>query len=70
MSKNRAVWNNKVNHNIYWKVHLMTVMQLSESTEMYLKAMAEMSDHDVVAIARLAERLGVTPVSANEMVRR
>ncbi len=48
----------------------MTVMQLSESTEMYLKAMAEMSDHDVVAIARLAERLGVTPVSANEMVRR
>ncbi len=48
----------------------MTTMQLSESTEMYLKAMAEMSDHDVVAIARLAERLGVTPVSANEMVRR
>ena len=48
----------------------MTVMQLSESTEMYLKAMAELSDHDVVAIARLAERLGVTPVSANEMMRR
>ena len=48
----------------------MTAMQLSESTEMYLKAMAEMSDHDVVAIARLAERLGVTPVSANEMMRR
>lgn len=48
----------------------MTVMQLSESTEMYLKAMAELSGHDVVAIARLAERLGVTPVSANEMVRR
>ena len=48
----------------------MTVLQLSESTEMYLKAMAEMSDHDVIAIARLAERLGVTPVSANEMVRR
>ena len=48
----------------------MTTMQLSESTEMYLKAMAEINDHDVVAIARLAERLGVTPVSANEMVRR
>jgi DtxR family Mn-dependent transcriptional regulator len=48
----------------------MTVLQLSESTEMYLKAMAEMSDHDVIAIARLADRLGVTPVSANEMVRR
>ncbi len=48
----------------------MTVMQLSESTEMYLKAMAEMSDHDVVSIARLAERLGVTPVSVNEMIKR
>jgi DtxR family Mn-dependent transcriptional regulator len=48
----------------------MTVMQLSESTEMYLKAMAEMSDHDVIAIARLAERLGVTHVSVNEMMRR
>lgn len=48
----------------------MTTMQLSESTEMYLKAMAEINDHDVVAIARLAERLGVTPVSANEMMRR
>lgn len=42
---------------------------LSESTEMYLKAMAELGDRDV-AIARLAERLGVTNVSANEMMRR
>ena len=48
----------------------MTVKQLSESTEMYLKTMVEMSDHDVVVIGRLAERLGVTPVSANEMVKR
>ncbi len=48
----------------------MIVQQLSESTEMYLKALTELSDHDVVAIARLAERLGVTPVSVNEMVRR
>jgi DtxR family Mn-dependent transcriptional regulator len=48
----------------------MIAQQLSESTEMYLKAMAELSGDDVVAIARLAERLGVTPVSVNEMVRR
>ncbi len=48
----------------------MIVKQLSESTEMYLKAMAEISGRDVVAIGRLAERLGVTPVSANEMVKR
>lgn len=43
--------------------------QLSESVEMYLKAMAELGDRHV-AIARLAERLGVTNVSANEMMRR
>jgi DtxR family Mn-dependent transcriptional regulator len=48
----------------------MTVKQLSESTEMYLKTMVEMNDRDVVVIGRLAERLGVTPVSANEMVKR
>jgi len=47
----------------------MSVQQLSESTEMYLKAMSELGDRDV-AIARLAERLSVTHVSANEMVRR
>ena len=44
--------------------------QLSESTEMYLKAMLELGDRDVVAVGRLAERLSVTPVSANEMMRR
>ncbi len=43
---------------------------LSESTEMYLKAMVEISDHDTVTVSRLAERLRVSPVSANEMVRR
>lgn len=48
----------------------MTVRHLSESTEMYLKAIVELSDRDVLAISRLAERLNVTPVSANEMVRR
>lgn len=47
----------------------MSVPQLSESTEMYLKAMAEMGDRNV-AISRLAERLNVTHVSANEMMRR
>ncbi|MBE0672645.1 MAG: metal-dependent transcriptional regulator [Anaerolineales bacterium] len=48
----------------------MTVMHLSESTEMYLKAMAELGGQDAIAAARLAERLNVTPVSVNEMVRR
>jgi DtxR family Mn-dependent transcriptional regulator len=44
--------------------------QLSESIEMYLKAMIELSDREKVAVGRLAERLNVTPVSANEMVRK
>jgi DtxR family transcriptional regulator, Mn-dependent transcriptional regulator len=44
--------------------------QLSESMEMYLKAMLEMSDREPATVGRLAERLSVTPVSANEMVRR
>ena len=48
----------------------MTLPQLSESTEMYLKAMAELGGGEAVAIGRLAERLSVTAVSANEMVRR
>jgi DtxR family transcriptional regulator, Mn-dependent transcriptional regulator len=47
----------------------MSVLHLSESTEMYLKAMAELGDRDV-AISRVAERLGVTHVSANEMMRK
>jgi len=37
---------------------------------MYLKAMAELGDGEVVPIGRLAERLNVTPVSANEMIKR
>lgn len=48
----------------------MNSKPMSESTEMYLKAIAELGDRDAVAVARLAERLGVTNVSANEMVRR
>ncbi len=42
-----------------------------EAVEMYLKTIAELSDdHSLVIIARIAERLGVTPVSANEMIKR
>jgi len=48
----------------------MLAPHLSQSTEMYLKAMVEMDDREAVSIGRLAERLSVTPVSANEMVRR
>lgn len=44
--------------------------QLSESSEMYLKAMVELGAGDRVAVGRLAGRLGVTNVSANEMVHR
>jgi len=46
------------------------MFQMTESTEMYLKAMAEIGAGDVVAVGRLATRLGVTNVSANEMMRR
>lgn len=48
----------------------MLVQHLSQSTEMYLKAMFEMNGDEAVAVGRLAERLSVTPVSANEMIRR
>lgn len=47
----------------------MSFPHLTESTEMYLKAMAEISDGNV-SIARLAGRLSVTPVSANEMIKK
>src|SRR6266496_6223476 len=46
------------------------MFQMTESAEMYLKAMAEIGAGDVVAVGRLATRLGVTNVSANEMMRR
>lgn len=46
------------------------MLQMSESTEMYLKAMAELGPDPVIAVGRLAGRLGVTNVSANEMVHR
>ena len=48
----------------------MQSVTLSESIEMYLKSLAELRADEPVAIARLAERVGVTQVSANEMVRR
>jgi DtxR family transcriptional regulator, Mn-dependent transcriptional regulator len=43
----------------------------SEAIEMYLKTIAELSDgRSPIVIARVAERLGVSPVSANEMMKR
>lgn len=48
----------------------MILQHLSESTEMYLKAIAEADDRDAVAVSRLADRLSVTTVSVNEMVHR
>jgi DtxR family transcriptional regulator, Mn-dependent transcriptional regulator len=43
----------------------------NETVEMYLKTIAELSESDSpVIIARVAERLGVSPVSANEMMKR
>jgi DtxR family Mn-dependent transcriptional regulator len=43
----------------------------SESVEMYLKTVAELGgEHGPVPIGRVAERLGVSPVSANEMMKR
>lgn len=43
----------------------------NEAVEMYLKTIAELtSDGTPVVIARVAERLGVSPVSAGEMVKR
>lgn len=46
-------------------------MAESESTEMYLKTILELEDQgEPIAISRMAERLGVSAVSANEMVKR
>ncbi|MAT98417.1 MAG: transcriptional regulator [Anaerolineaceae bacterium] len=43
----------------------------NETVEMYLKTIAELSDGGApVIIARIAERLGISPVSANEMMKR
>ncbi|GJM40859.1 MAG: iron-dependent repressor [Ardenticatenaceae bacterium] len=43
----------------------------NETIEMYLKTIAELCDGDgPVVIARVAERLGISPVSANEMMKR
>jgi DtxR family transcriptional regulator, Mn-dependent transcriptional regulator len=43
----------------------------NETVEMYLKTVAELSDgRNPVVIARVAERLGVTAVSASEMMKR
>lgn len=46
-------------------------MPESESREMYLKSIYELSDEgDLVAVSQLAKRVGVSPVSATEMVKR
>ena len=46
-------------------------MAESESTEMYLKTIFELYDDDEpVAISQVAERLGVSAVSATEMIKR
>ncbi len=43
----------------------------SESVEMYMKSVAELGgDEFPVPIGRVAERLGVSPVSANEMMKK
>lgn len=43
----------------------------SESVEMYLKSVAELGGDEIpVSIGRVAERLGVSPVSASEMMKR
>ncbi len=49
---------------------MLTPPNLSESTEMYLKALVELSAREKATVSRLADRLGVTQVSANEMVKR
>lgn len=46
-------------------------MPVSESREMYLKSIYEIADgKDPVAVSLLAKRIGVSPVSATEMVKR
>jgi len=46
-------------------------MPVSESREMYLKSIYELSsDSDLVAVSLLAKRMGVSPVSATEMIKR
>ena len=48
----------------------MPPSKLTESTEMYLKALAELGGAGPVSMAHLAERLSISPVSANERVNR
>jgi DtxR family Mn-dependent transcriptional regulator len=46
-------------------------MSTTESAEMYLKTIYELEvDEEPVAISQIAERLGISSVSANEMVKR
>ena len=46
-------------------------MPKSESREMYLKSIYEIADgEEPVAVSLIAKRMGVSPVSATEMVKR
>jgi DtxR family Mn-dependent transcriptional regulator len=45
-----------------------TAVDLTESTEVCLKALAELGGEEFVSMARLAHRLGITPVSAKERI--
>ena len=48
-----------------------TLMQESESREMYLKSIYELATNgDLVPVSLLANRMGISPVSASEMVKR
>ena len=48
----------------------MTEKTFTESIEMYLKTLAEAGLGEPIAIGKIAEKLNITPVSANEMVQR
>lgn len=50
--------------------NLKVSSKYSENKEMYLKALIELDVFGSATVSRLANRLGVTQVSANEMVRR
>lgn len=71
MVRSGGFGNNKGDHKtISMDTLMMSAPNLSETTEMYLKSLAELGDPKEVAISRLAEHLGITQVSANEMIKR
>lgn len=49
----------------------LSMNNTSESVEMYLKSIAELGGGEIpISIGRVADRLGVSPVSASEMMKR